>query len=69
MNRRQMKKKLKASSEKVIIPETEENQRERLRKTLLKDGIDLDWLELSVEIEKIPSYLEPVTSYFERKEM
>lgn len=64
-----MKKKLKAQREKEKVPETEEESREKMKKKLLKEGIDLDWLELSVEIEKIPLYLDPVISYFERKEM
>lgn len=69
MNRREMKKKLKAQREKKTIPETEEYIKEVTRKKLLKEGIDLDWLDLSVEIEKIPYYLDPVIAHFERKKV
>ena len=69
MNRREMKKRLKAQKENPTIPETEDYVKERTRQRLLKEGIDLDWLDLSVEIEKIPCYLDPVIAHFERKKV
>lgn len=74
MNNRQLKKKLKktvvttVTTVTTVTADDPLTEREIMKQSLEKEGIDLDWLELSMEISAIPEYLEPILHHAKYKE-